>query len=265
MSKKRMNSYVRMILIMAVCALAGGFAGYGFFYLWSDAEGGVQTALENMMAGMQSLILPLMAVITILSVLLGEWNLSKLRTICNQVVQAQDEECDRWEYEEEKTGALGLNINILSQVLAILVLSLGYSVNYIASGESERKSFLYACIIFIICLAYDAFWQIRYVKLIQKAHPEKKGDPSSPRFQKQWLESCDEAERQIIYQSSYQTYMTMSKSIPILLIATMLSNLFLNTGIMAILVVAVIWLSMSISYTRSCVLLKGSKVGKIRA
>lgn len=116
--------------------------------------------------------------------------------------------------------------------------------------------------IFLICYIYDGFWQVRFVKNTQRAYPEKKGDPASLNFQQQWLESCDEAEKEVIYQSAYKSYIQVSRCIPILLLITMLGHLFFNTGLMAIVVVAVVWLVATLSYLRSCVRLKGSKIGR---
>ena len=105
-------------------------------------------------------------------------------------------------------------------------------------------------------------WQVRYIKTEQKIHPEKKGDPSSIKFQEQWLKSCDEAEKEIIYQSAYKVYASLGKCIPVLLLITMLGNLFFNTGMLAILVVAFLWLFVTLTYIRSCVKMQRTKIEK---
>ena len=94
------------------------------------------------------------------------------------------------------------------------------------------------------CADIDDRWADNIQKMVQDRdeHPEKRGDISSRKFHQQWLESCDEAEKEVIYQSSYKTYIFMSKAIGLLLIVTMLSHLFFKTGIMAILVVGVMYL-----------------------
>ena len=48
---------------------------------------------------------------------------------------------------------------------------------------------------------YFGMWQIRYIKLVQRIYPDKKGDPTSINFQEQWLASCDEAEKEEILRS----------------------------------------------------------------
>ncbi|MZK06943.1 DUF3169 family protein [Dorea longicatena] len=110
-------------------------------------------------------------------------------------------------------------------------------------------------------LFYDIYLSVRYVKAIQAAHPEKKGDPTSSKFTEQWVESCDEAEKEIIYKSAYKTYIVLNKVIPILLLLTLIANMFLNTGILAVLVVAVIYLVTGMTYIRSCMVSKAKRIG----
>ena len=248
MKTRKSNSYMKTGMYLLIGALAGGVLGAGAYMILSSWGQGFEGTAAQLYSGLQASILPVLAVLLVLSVLAGE-----------QLPEAEDEESDRLEYEEEKWGALSLNLNIISQVLCIIILSAGYSSNYLDSSEAARNGFLYACIVFIICMAYDSFWQIRYVRLVQLGHPEKTVDPSSRNFQKKWLESCDEAEREVIYRSSYKAYAMMGKLIPVLLVITMLANLFFNTGMLAVVMVAVIWLAVTLTYTRSCVALKEEK------
>ncbi|MFR7667159.1 MAG: DUF3169 family protein [Mediterraneibacter faecis] len=78
----------------------------------------------------------------------------------------------------------------------------------------------------LICFFYCGMAQARYVKLLQKVHPVEKGDIASKDFHKQWLESCDEAEKEAVYQSSYSTYIFSGKLIGILLVVTMIAFIF---------------------------------------
>ncbi|MEI3218806.1 MAG: DUF3169 family protein [Lachnoclostridium sp.] len=110
--------------------------------------------ISIVMTRLQTMILPLLLCITLISVLTGELTLKKLKRICRQILQTEDESCNIWEYEE-KTSALGMNMNILSQVLCVIILSLGYSMKYIETTNSSH--FLFACLFFILCYAYDGF------------------------------------------------------------------------------------------------------------
>lgn len=128
--------------------------------------------------------------------------------------------------------------------------------------DDHAYSFLVACVIFVASFIYIYFWQIRFVKLLQKTHPEKKGDPSSAKFQEQWLESCDEAEKECIYQASYKGYQTVMKWAPILTFVALILHMFFDTGILAIVMTSVIWLVTSVTYCRACLQNKGEKLSK---
>ncbi len=256
---KRLNSYKKMGLYMLVSAIGGGILGAAAFVMLEGSMGeGIEAGASYVLEGIQRMMVPALAAITIISVIYGEINLRKQKMICGKILEMEDEECDRWEYEEEKTGAYGTVVNLISQVLCILVLSVGYSIKYI--GEGNGVNMLAACVVFLVCYVYDGFWQVRFVKTVQTAHPEKMGDPSSRKFREQWLENCDEAEKEVIYRSAYKSYIQTSKAIPILLLLVMLGHLFFNTGIMAIVMVAVIWMVVTVSYLNSCVSLKGQKI-----
>lgn len=256
---KKRNSFGRMGLFMLFSAIGGGILGLALSTVFGDGRiDAVQGGAIFVLGGIRRIMVPALILITIVSVVYGELNLRKQRMLCNKILESMDEECDRWDYEEEKTGAWGMAVNLLSQILCILVLSAGYSMEYIWDGYGGEV--LAACVIFLACYVYDGFWQVRYVKVVQSAYPEKLGDPSSRKFQQQWLDSCDEAEKEVIYRSAYQSYSKTMKTIPGLLMLTMLGHLFFQTGIMAIVVVAIIWMVVTISYLSSCVRLKGQKI-----
>ena len=157
-----------------------------------------------------------------------------------------------------KTKKMGTYKNL---GLCILALSAGYSMKYIGTEASRNNHFLMVCILFMMYFAYAGFWQVRYVKYVQRVYPEKKGDPSTRRFQKEWLASCDEAERAVIYQSAYRSYVTTGRALPFLLVVAMLCHLFFDTGVMAVALLAAAWLIVMISYLNSCVKIRREKLG----
>lgn len=86
----------------------------------------------------------------------------------------------------------------------------------------------------------------------------RKGILLLPKFQEQWLESCDEAEKEVIYQSAYKAYVTINRTIPLILIVVMVANLYFDTGMMAVVVLAVVWMLAQFTYTGNCVKMKNS-------
>ena len=95
---------------------------------------------------------------------------------------------------------------------------------------------------FVGMVGYFGMWQIRYIKLVQRIYPDKKGDPTSINFQEQWLASCDEAEKEEIYEASYKTYLLTGKVLPFCTLVAMLLHMVWNTGVLAIIIPAFLWI-----------------------
>ena len=235
---------------MIIGGLLGAVLGFLHFM---QLQNNPSKFLGHLLTAIQNYIFPVLIITTILAIALQEFFLAKLKKICWKLPDAEDEDFDQLDYEEERTGAILQSINVLSQVVCIVVLSFGYSFDYLANGSLIP---LGSCIVFLICFFYDALEQVRYIKLIQKTHPEKQGDVSSAKFQQQWLDSCDEAEKEVIYQSAYKAFARMNKLFGLLLVLTMFAHLMFHTGIFAIVVVGIIYLVQSLTYYKSCVVLK---------
>lgn len=250
------TSLSKLTLKMAAGAIVGAILGASAAVLLSINNGNsFNQAAQKLISGIQNVIFPGLLLITVLSIILQEIYYSRLKNICNSLADADDEEFDELDYKEEKTGAMLMTSNLLSYIGGIVLLSFGYSMDYL-----HHSIALGTCLIFLICVFYDGIMQARYIKLLQKTHPEKKGDVSSMKFQQQWLESCDEAEKEVIYQSAYKAFSFTSKCLSFLLLLTMLSHLFFHTGVLAILVVGITQIILALTYNRSCVKLKEVKL-----
>lgn len=250
---KRKSPSIKFVLKMLVWMLIGGILGFAMSWFGGQADN-VGQFFAVVVRSVQSAMIPLVTLVTVSGILFGEIVLKKIKQIEERLRYAEDEECDELEYQEEYIGAWGLNGSNFAMALAILINSVGYSRNYISGSRETAFRFMIAVVIFVVCFFYEGLWQMRYVKVIQSSRPEfSNADPSSMKFQEQWMKSCDEAEKEMIYHSSYRTYLFFSKVIPILLVAAMLSNLLFDTGMLAIVLLAVLWIMTSMYYTRSCV------------
>ena len=256
--KKKMNTYVKYGLLMLVCTAGGGLLG--FLSTFADT-GSIGAGMNSIIQGIRGNILFLLTFFTLVSVFFQESIIKRMKKIGTRLDGAEDEEHDVLEYQFEKAGSAGVIGCTGFMILSILILATGYSAKYIdIMVKTERLLLLAGMIVFILENIYLGFWQVRYVKLIQKFYPEKKGDPSSLKFQEQWLESCDEAEKETIYQSSYKTYLMMNKLFPILAVIGMLGPLLWDTGIFAVVLVSIPWLASSVTYCRNCITKKGEKL-----
>lgn len=259
--KKKMNTYLKYGLILLACTLVGGVLGF----ISTMAEGPLM-GLRILASEFSEIICRYLViefiVLLVVELIFGETNMRKMKAHCKALENVEDEEADRIEYEMEKDAAWGVGTLNVIAFLSMVLLATGYSMDYIKSVASleEGVRFLGACVLFMVIYIYNGLWSVRQVKLQQKFDPTKKGDPTSTKFTEQWVESCDEAEREMIYRSTYKSYIMLSKWIPVLMVVTMLSHLVWNTGIMAIIVVGIVWTVQNVAYLKSCVEIRGMRL-----
>ena len=255
---KRMNTYLKFTLIILLCMAIGAAAGSLSVFAEDPANSladGVSTILSVIAVHFQWILLIILAA----AILSGEFSLMKIRKLGNQMKTADDDEHDALDYTMEKTSAMINGIMTALMALAFLLLSLVCSADYIAA-VSSATGILWGVLVFLLFVVYNGFWSVRFVKLQQKIDPDKQGDPASRRFTEQWVESCDEAEKELIYQSSYKCYLLLSKTLPILIAVAMMMHLCWNTGIAAVFFICLIWMMLNITYLRSCVKGKRQKL-----
>ena len=196
------NSYGKLMKRMLIYLGIGGVCGFfvGIFMTF-----GVKNGMSDLSDLVRPLALPIIAVIFVVSIVLMEFYSRKLKDTMKHLEEAEDEQYEVLSYEEEKYGAMLMNCNVISQVCDIIVLTFTFSRSWLeeASGK-ELAGFLAACVLFCINFFLYGYYQMRYVKMVQAAHPEKRGDMNSKNFQKDWMASCDEAEKEMVYQSAYK-------------------------------------------------------------
>lgn len=257
--KQKMNTYLKLAVIMVISLCAGGILGFIAGYAGSPDV--VAVGMSGFLYFIRRRILAITCLFFVLSILCGEGFLARIKKISRQMAEAGDEETDILEYRMERMGTAGMVASNVFEILAFLLICTGYTGEYVESMVLSEIGFfaagLAACLLQVI---YLAVWQIRYVKLLQRIYPEKKGDPMSWRFQEQWLASCDEAEKETIYQGSYRTCLLLLKALPFFALAAMLCDLLWHTGIMAVVLTSAIWLLTSVSYCRYNLKKKGEKL-----
>ena len=256
----RRSPLARLLLFMLLGAASGAVVGFfGYILFGSDsAQERLWEFVESTEIAIRSAMLPLMTGLMLVFVIFGEYTLKKFRQVTQKLALAGDEESDRLEYYQERTGALGVVGTTVFQILSILLFSVGYSGNYLKGETPVMDRFFFTAIVFLALWIYTGIWQLRYVKVVQDSDPRFQNvDPSSKKFPEQWLSCCDEAEQEIIYRSAYKTYrMLAGKLLPVLMVVAMFSNLLFDTGVLAIVITAVIWLAVIIFYNRYCISMK---------
>lgn len=117
-------------------------------------------------------------------------------------------------------------------------------------------------IVQVISLFFCAEEQNKIVKMVIKLNPEKKGNIYDSKFQQDWLKSCDELERQIIYEACFNLYSLMNKVISSLLIAIIVLGMVFDFGLLPLLIVGFLYSVLVFGYLYYTNKLEKNKTGK---
>lgn len=83
-------------------------------------------------------------------------------------------------------------------------------------------------------------------------NPEKRGSVYDTKFQKKWMDSCDESERRQIGQACYRAYLVTSRvCIGVWLVLVILSMVF-EISLLPVFVLLLVWGVMQVTYTLEC-------------
>ena len=97
------------------------------------------------------------------------------------------------------------------------------------------------------------FAQQKAVDMTRRMNPEKHGSVYDTKFQKKWLESCDESERRQIGQACYKAYMVSSRFCLGLWLVLVLVSMVFEVSILPVFVLLLVWGVMQVTYTLECI------------
>ena len=90
--------------------------------------------------------------------------------------------------------------------------------------------------------------QGKVVALEKKLNPEKRGNILDLKFRKEWIESCDEAERVALYRAGYDVYKLMSNLFIYAWLFAFIVSSCTGVGMFAMIIVTILWLCQTVCY-----------------
>ncbi|MGK0468212.1 MAG: hypothetical protein ACJAX4_003532 [Clostridium sp.] len=158
----------------------------------------------------------------------------------SQISNISDEEIDEFEKVGSKSFDLAMLISNVFLILNFMLV--GMTFNKTSSNNS--------IVIFLFMLSTIAVsvLAIITIKYIQKNDNRLKGDPTSFRFDKEFLESCDEAQVSRIYKAGYRAFQFSKNVSLVFVILTILLKFTFNTGAFPVFVSCMIMLIQVTSY-----------------
>lgn len=146
---------------------------------------------------------------------------------------------------------------LLALVGAIFLISATYSGGF-AMIEKHLNMYVLAIVTFLVILAEGVIIQQKVVDITKIMYPEKTASVYDLKFQKKWVDSCDEAEKIMIGRCAFEAFKATNSVCGALSIILAISALMFDIGFLPSFVVCLIWLVNQCVYCRAAA--KCSKV-----
>lgn len=165
-------------------------------------------------------------------------------------------EMERNEIKEANRKAMPRFL-LLALVGAFFLISATYSGGF-AMIEKHLNMYVLAIVTFLVILAEGVIIQQKVVDITKIMYPEKTASVYDLKFQKKWVDSCDEAEKIMIGRCAFEAFKVTNSVCGALSIILAISALMFDIGFLPSFVVCLIWLVNQCVYCRAAA--KCSKV-----
>lgn len=239
-------------IVMIASVLFGGVIGFCAGNLHVDMEA-LTPALANAITNALGIAAPfIMLVLFIANLIYVSVTFSKCKK--------------RWEAEKDTNEDIydeldGKLTNILSviQIYTVVSYFLFSAAFYYAIHVTGSVWFLMALVVFIVDIVLVLGYQRKAVDFTKLMNPEKQGSVYDLKFREKWMDSCDEMEKQMIYQCGYKAFQVASNMCVILWTIFTCLALFLKISLWPVAIVSLFWLVLTATY-----LIEGRKIEKQR-
>ena len=107
--------------------------------------------------------------------------------------------------------------------------------------------------VFLLSCGFVIFAQQKAVDLTRRMNPEKRGSVYDTKFQKKWMDSCDESERRQIGEASRRAYMVTTRLCLGLWLALVILSMLFDISLLPVFVLLLVWGTMQVTYTLECI------------
>ena len=140
------------------------------------------------------------------------------------------------------------NILGVIQVHTVISYFLFSAAFYYAVHVEGTIWFLIALLVFILDIIFIVVYQRKVVDFVKIMNPEKQGSVYDLKFQEKWIKSCDELEKQMIWQCGFKAYQVTSNMCIFLWVLFTCGAMFLKISLWPVAMVSLFWLVLTITY-----------------
>lgn len=170
-----------------------------------------------------------------------------------------------WDGEDEEVSdAIDEKLSIIiwlsssALIVSYFLIAASYSGEFDVSDKRILPYFVGIAAFFAILIEAVVIQQ-KCVDATKKINPEKTASVYDMKFQKKWMDSCDEAEKIMVGKCAFKAYSVTNSICSVLAIVLAIFALIFETGFLPSLVVCLIWLVNQSAYCKEAI--KYSKAG----
>lgn len=227
------------LIFFAVCAVIGGIFGFAAAKL--GREGDIRSLFKEIDGKTAGIVL--LIIQAAVTVVLSAWSIASYLSSCRRVAKLTPDDYEEHDRIEEK-----LNTPMtLSTIVVTLGTGLFGCAEYFLLDQSKLLAVIPAAV-FLVGFAVAFILQAKLVSIEKKLNPEKRGSVWDMNFQKEWMSSCDEAQKQMIYRAGYQAFVTGNVMCSAFCMVALVGQFIFRFGIMPIIMTSLLWLGMNLSY-----------------
>ncbi len=235
---KKRNSVVKIAKYMAIGAVIGLCSSIGAGLLKKASD---TTLLQNVGSFLSTNLFWIHLAAAVLLQGLAGYMIFKGKDCLSKLKADEDDTLEiELDFDEKMNFAILFN----SSFIALNFILFGIELNF------DNKMILASIVLFLVLALLGTWIEFKTIRMIQMKNPNNHADPTSLKFDKQWVESCDEAERLAIYKSSYSTVIVMKYVLIGMMLIALISKNEFGTGNLPIIVVGVIWMIQTVT---SCI------------
>lgn len=233
-----MNKTVKFVLMILASMVVGGVLGFGVIWFGMDGlTADMVEKLENSLA----LGVPVVQALAILVCSLTAATYMKRARRFAAALDAGGED-----QAEPALQAADTAINLLEMQQMLVMFLLPLSLTQVG------LSLLASSVLVVVSMPLVILGQGRIVDFIRRINPEKRGDVRDLKFNKEWYNSCDEAERQKIGRASYRTVLATQMVLVALLVVVVIVRLLVPGDNLAAWCLLAAILTLKISFWTGC-------------
>ncbi len=254
--KANRKALPKFLLILAASLVVGGCIGFfAAKYGWNEMADGLQSAGRAFGTRVAPWLLLAEAVL--------------LPAVASPLYRKAKERLAAWDGEDEAVSDqidAGLSLVVWiangAYIVSFFLIAASYAGGFaIFQDTSASVMLLVGILAFFAVMAENIVLQQKCVDAAKKTNPEKTASVYDVKFQKKWMDSCDEAEKMLIGKCALRAYQAVNSVCVTLAGVFAVGAIIFDIGFLPSLAVCLVWLVSQCVYCREC--MKYARAGKV--